>query len=220
MSKDKKIYLVYIIGDISNDELKEWLDSDKETDTDFDILPENYMDENIWFYGFTTSKKQIKNFMCIRNEKKFLVLERYCGYLFKDDTSFAKFKRRFRKCEMVNCQIFTRGNDDGKTTANTYDLTLTEFEQEFINISFEAFDDRSYELSEELSKIDLIFGCMTSKMKMYMKEVGFVDFIIYLKMLYQDTDSVATEFPTTAIDELVILINYFGELFKGGIKEE
>lgn len=216
MSKEKDIFLVYIVGEIENDEFKDWLDSDKESTSPLELLPDQYSEMNIWFYGFTTSKKLIKKFMEIRNKDKMIVFRKSMKEYFPTEEEFEKFRRQFRTCEIIDATVTTRSFEEGKVKDITVPIVLTRFEYEFIEISFEGFDDAAYRAYEQLDEMQIIFKCLDKKQKRALYDAGIPAFVLYLKEIYGSTE-VATQI--AALDELYALLDYFYDLFKGGIKK-
>lgn len=216
MSKEKDIFLVYIVGEIENSELKDWLDSDKESTSPLELLPDQYAEMDIWFYGFTRSKKLIKRFMEIRNKNKMVVFRKSMKDYFSSEDEFEKFRSQFRTCEIIDTTVTTRSLEKGKANDIVIPIVLTRFEYEFIEISFEGFDDAAYEAYDQLDKMEIIFECLNEKTKRTLYDAGISKFVLYLKEIY-GSSVVADQI--VALDELHVLLNYFYDLFEGGIKK-
>lgn len=220
MSKRKLpeyIYLFYIVGGMENTELYDWLSQYKESSSEngkicIDI--DSNIEENIFFYGYTTSKKLAKSFISERNQSKITCIRKSSYGSFSDYSEFEKFEKEFRICKILTHTMVTRkhSKNDGDHIASVT-LTITEFEREFMDISFEGIDDRWYDAYNEIQKADIIFGCMTKKCKDHLSNIGFLSFIKYLKALYSTTHG---DVPVVYLDEFKIFFDYFKELFIGG----
>lgn len=214
----KSIFLFYIVGKIENQDFLEWLSYDQISTAPLELIPENCeTDVDIYFYGFTTSKKISKEFMKLRNKDKIISFEKSATEYFTDEEEFKTFQRQFRTCEIVKVSLGTKVIKNKKIDCLNIDMYLTQFEKEFICTSFEGLDDRTYNAFEEIQNVNVIFGCLSSKIKNALCNIGFIDFIYYLKNSYgeESNDSI----PIVEMDELSVLIDYFGELFEGGMSK-
>lgn len=223
MSKTPKyIYLFYIIGGVTNIDLLEWLNYDKLQSDSVTILKdteeEDAENEGIYLYAFTTSKRMAKEFQRTRNSKKFIMIMKNFDECFGTEEEFEKFQRKYRHNVIKEEKLSTR-NYSPKINCGSVDISLcvTQFESEYINTSFEGLDDRYYVAFEQLSNTDIVFGCLTEKVKKNLQQIGFVRFIRFLQTLYGSTNE---EVDTACLDEVQILFNYFGELFIEGEQSE
>lgn len=215
------IYLFYIVGVIENEEFYDWLYHDKiSTSPDGEICTDIVGDdpeEDIFFYAYTTSKKIAKDFISERNPKKIRGIRKSIVEYFSDYSEFEKFERDFRICKLLRDTLTTRSYSKNKDNPVTeISLCITQFEKEFINTSFEGIDDRWYCAYMEIQKADIIFGCMTKKCKNNLLNIGFIDFIKNIKLIYSTTSE---DVPGMYLDEFKIFFDYFKELFIGGENE-
>ena len=214
------IYLFYITGPLENKDFYDWLYHDKiSISPDGTICSEKLDDtddeQEIFFYGYTTSKKIAKDFIRERNPKKIRGIKKSMNEYFSDPSEFEKFEREFRICKIIRKDLITRNYSNPKDFSNIQ-LCVTEFESEFISTSFEGLDDRWHNAYLEIPNVDIIFGCLTKKLKNHLVNIGFIDFIKYIKILYSSTEG---DVPGAYMDEFQIFFDYFKELFIGGETE-
>lgn len=210
----KYIYLFYIVGGLKNADFYEWLCEDNiSISPDEKILSDiiNSDVENIFFYAYTTSKKIANDFISERNPKKIQGIKKSIDLYFSDYSEFEKFERNFFNCKIVRDTFITRNYSKRKDNpVIEIPMCITKFEKNFIDISFEEMDDRYYNAFLEISNIDIIFGCLTNKIKNNLLNIGFIDFIKYIKLLYT---TVTDDLPSIYLDDFKIFLDYFEELF-------
>lgn len=214
MNKEPKyVYLFYVIGKFCSDELKEWLEYDKSFNEEGVISgSESPAGEDIYFYAFTTSKRMAKSFMGTRNMSRFHMEKRLYREWFETDQEYDEFRKRFHNCEMVEKMLFTRNYSDKiESPCVKVELCITQFEFEYLNNRYEEIDDEMYEAYEKLEIVNIIFDCLGEKMKDALADIGFISFVKYLEAVYNRTSE--TDVPEVNLDEVQLILDYFGELF-------
>lgn len=212
---DNKFYLVILIGPIENDDLRDYLDDEKSAygSSLINKIPTLSKDD-VWLYGFTINKKELKKFLKLRDKSKLVVLEYDYDSFFKNDEDYKAFCRRYGDCQIQLHDVDTKCIIDGRVNSTYYNMGLTRYEYNLICISYEAFDDRSYEAYEQLNMMDLIFGMLDKSLKEALCDVGFLNLTKHMKSVF-DSEVDVDPFPLTSIDEMHVLIEFFGELFEG-----
>lgn len=212
---DTKIYLVILIGDIKNDVLRDFLDDEKSVydPSLINKIPALSKDD-VWLYGFTIDKKVLKKFLKLRDNSKLVVLEYDYDSFFKSKECYEAFCRRYSDCLIQIHNVNTKCIIDGKVNETYYNMGITRYEYNLICVSYEALDDKLYELYEQLNMMDLIFGMLNKSFKEALCNVGFISLTKSMKSTF-DNEADVDPYPPASMDEVHVLIKFFGELFEG-----
>lgn len=212
---DTKIYLVILIGDIENDVLRDFLDDEKSVyDPSLINKIPALSKDGVWLYGFTIDKKALKKFLKLRDNSKLVVLEYDYDSFFKSKECYEAFCRRYADCLIQIHNVNTKCIIDGKVNETHYNMGITRYEYNLICVSYEALDDKLYELYEQLNMMDLIFGMLNKSFKEALCNVGFISLTKSMKSTF-DNEADVDPYSPTSMDEVHVLIKFFGELFEG-----
>ena len=215
MEKPRKyLYLVYVVGPFQNasleDELKDTLDLDIESSYDK------------YFYCWTTKKKLLKKFMKYRDKKRFIIKKINIAHISDDewdDFKSSNFISRIN--EPANVSTITsriKGCPKTETGMVDFKFTLVNFEDSYILNTEEWFEQQILDDFSDSSLVilSILVKCASEELRVAMYNSGIIGLMSYISLLRTGDDLSGEDngFFLPEVDELAVLLNFYGELFK------
>lgn len=198
---------------MKNEDLEEWLEYDSK------VAFESKDGKKAYFYAYTFSKKLANRFMQFRNLKRFYVIKRRVEDYFENEEEIRVFERENVMQLIEDCELYTKNFSPNLLTDRpgiTIPIPITHLENQFIEIAFEGLDDRLYELEPNLEFEDTLFSCMRGDVRDSLIYLGVTRMIRFAAMnsdAERDEYIVEDDRIDCSIDELKVVLKYFGELF-------
>ena len=211
MEKPNKIYIAYVKPPFKNDILYH------------DIIDRLELEEKTYypkyFYGWTPDKKLMKEFMKYRDPDRFIIKKKDISYI--PDDIFEKLKPKLYETEIqkpeeidtISCRVKNSGNPENGIVS--FKFSLVRFERDTIYNTMEWFDDHIAEdfTDESLAVLSIVVKCATPELKKAMYNSGLLSVLLYVDMIHMGNMDGFDEF-IPMLDEVYILLDFYGELFK------
>lgn len=209
-NNNDKLYIIYVRGPFVNDDLYLSL-----CDYQPEELQENENDSNaVMIYGYTIEKKVLKKFKKTRKMDRFFIVEKDISMWTANDLH--EFQKKYIPFDLMIIPLSTASYKVGERTESGISevfLPITTFERTFIDSQIEYYDEwiiASF-TETDVKMMSLIIKMAKPKFLKLLIESGLVQMLGYVEFLVMgDTD---IEF-NVGLDEVYVLLDYFGELFE------
>ena len=215
MEKPRKyLYLVYVLGPFQNsfleDELKDTLGLDIKSSYDK------------YFYCWTTKKKLLKKFMKYRDKKRFIIKKINISHISDDEWDAFKSSNFISRInEPTNVSTITsriKGCPKTETGMVDFRFTLVNFEDSYILNTEEWFEQKILDDFSDSSLVilSILVMCAAEELRIAMYNSGIIGLMSYISLLRTGDDLSGEDngFFLPEVDELAVLLNFYGELFK------